>query len=75
MTEGGGGWGRGVQKNKSFKIELADCIFPLQYVSGVTKKNFRPLAAREVFPLASIFLQRKFSKTQRKIEKITKVYF
>ena len=66
---------RGVQKNKSFKIELAHCIFPLQYVTGVTKKNFRPLAAWEVFPLASYFLQRKFSKNTKENEEDDKSLF
>ena len=62
---------RGVQNSKKLDCRLAMWFFPLDRLSGVTKKNFSLLACLEQPPQADLKIQRIFQKMQRKNQIIT----
>ena len=66
---------RGGQKSKKLETELADTIFPLHLMSGLTKKNFSSLPSIFHPPLAPYIIQRIFQKIQRKISKVSILIF
>ena len=66
---------RGGQKNKKLDSELAQCFFPLFFVSGVTKKIFSFLPLIFHPPLAPYIIQRKIKRIQSKIFEVSILIF